>query len=229
MSLLPAYGNSDFSVANVQNHRELTLGRLVSSDGMQNLLNELSRIGCPGTANVLDDVYGVLNVSTGKARHGMSSNFHYDANTITLVVPLIMPEADQGSSAELVLFPNQRPFRRSVAIRLKNGRYNLWNMHSKWELGICSDSSRVMRICFGAIAHCMGHWRPQWVAFARRWRYIAEIRINTVGFSKHLGVCAPPRRGEPTSGADRPLAHGRLAAHSSGSDRPARSMCLGNY
>ena len=130
MSMLPAYGNSDFWVVNVQNHRESTLSCLASSDGMQNLLKQLSRIACPGTANASYDVYGVLNVSTGKARHGMSSKFHYDASTITLVVPLIMPEADQGSSAEFIFFPNQRPFRRSVAINildkipLKNGRYN---------------------------------------------------------------------------------------------------------
>lgn len=40
--------------------------------------------------------------------------FHYDATVVTMVMPIVIPDAGPGQSGELVLCPNNRPFRRSV-------------------------------------------------------------------------------------------------------------------
>jgi hypothetical protein len=40
--------------------------------------------------------------------------FHYDATVLTMVIPVVIPDAGAGRSGELVLVPNRRPYRRSV-------------------------------------------------------------------------------------------------------------------
>ena len=44
--------------------------------------------------------------------------FHYDASVVTMLVPIMIPDGDTGASGELVIFPNNRPFRRLVATNI---------------------------------------------------------------------------------------------------------------
>ncbi|MCG5434202.1 hypothetical protein LV457_18175 [Mycobacterium sp. MYCO198283] len=43
---------------------------------------------------------------------------HYDASIVTIVVPIIIPEGERGRHGELMLFPNQRPFRQSLTVHI---------------------------------------------------------------------------------------------------------------
>lgn len=44
--------------------------------------------------------------------------FHYDATVLTVVVPIVIPDAGPGLSGELVLYKNKRPYRRLVAVNV---------------------------------------------------------------------------------------------------------------
>lgn len=57
-----------------------------------------------------------LNILTGASSN--PGQFHYDANTVTMVVPLFIPTAGPDTSGDLAIFPNRRPFRRSVVANI---------------------------------------------------------------------------------------------------------------
>lgn len=116
--LLAANGGADFSVVDVQNRPELSVSRIVTDAELKSLVTELARIGCPDASGVQDDVYGVLNVATGRPRRRRSPRFHFDSNTVAAVIALIIPSHEAVPSGELALFANWRPFRRSVVTNI---------------------------------------------------------------------------------------------------------------
>ncbi|MEU0497340.1 hypothetical protein [Mycobacterium sp. NPDC006124] len=59
-----------------------------------------------------------LRLVMGPPRSTRSLWFHYDSTAVTLVVPIVIPRAAPGTSGELVLCPNRRPYRRSVAVNI---------------------------------------------------------------------------------------------------------------
>ncbi|MGV0795038.1 hypothetical protein [Mycolicibacterium sp. XJ1819] len=116
--LSDANNGADFSVVDVQNKPELSLSQIVTDPVLHGLVTQLARIGCPNARGAQDDAYGVLNVSFGRARRPMASRFHYDSNTVAVVIPLIAPDGGSVPSGELALFANHRPFRRSVTVNI---------------------------------------------------------------------------------------------------------------
>ena len=59
-----------------------------------------------------------LRLVMGPPRSPRSLWFHYDSTAVTLVVPIVIPRATSGTSGELILCPNRRPFRRFVAVNI---------------------------------------------------------------------------------------------------------------
>jgi hypothetical protein len=59
-----------------------------------------------------------LNILTGSLRGRSRTRFHYDACTITMVVPVFVPGAAADMSDALVIFPNRRPFHSSVVVNI---------------------------------------------------------------------------------------------------------------
>jgi hypothetical protein len=59
-----------------------------------------------------------LRVVAGSVGGTDAFSFHYDAEAVTLVVPIILPDSPRGRAGELVGQFNKRPFRRSVLANL---------------------------------------------------------------------------------------------------------------
>lgn len=83
------------------------------------LLRGLAHARCPHGTTVDDTMFTALNILWGAPHEDSAPWFHYDASTITMVVPLLMvPGPRSESSGELVVFANQRPFRRFTAVNI---------------------------------------------------------------------------------------------------------------
>lgn len=61
----------------------------------------------------------VLRVIYGTHDQGASAfAFHYDASTITVLIPIIIPRGEPDQAGDFVCFPNLRPIRKSVLVNL---------------------------------------------------------------------------------------------------------------
>ncbi len=63
-------------------------------------------------------IRATLNIYAGPVRENDPFCFHYDASIVTAIVPLIIPDNGPGNSGEFVIYPNKRPFRRTVAANI---------------------------------------------------------------------------------------------------------------
>lgn len=117
-SLLSRHGNADFSLVDVGADSDLAVSRLVNDSELKGLLSDLAVAACPRPADTLEAPLGVLRVMVGSEGKGNSYHCHYDAHAVTMIVPLVIPDGAVGKCGELVVFPNRRPFRRSVAVNM---------------------------------------------------------------------------------------------------------------
>jgi hypothetical protein len=59
-----------------------------------------------------------LRVVTGPGDDDAPLWFHFDASVITIVFPIEIPDGTPGASGELTMYPNRRPYRRSVVTNI---------------------------------------------------------------------------------------------------------------
>ena len=78
------------------------------------LMKGLADYSSPGTNGGDNDLYTVLRVVGGGSEEIVVPLFHYDSSTITVLVPIYIPEGEQGHCGDLVVFPNKRQHRRFV-------------------------------------------------------------------------------------------------------------------
>ena len=64
------------------------------------------------------DSLSVLRVVTGKNSEGQSLKFHYDAYSLTALIPIVIPEGPSKKSGHLVTFKNLRKFRTSFIVNI---------------------------------------------------------------------------------------------------------------
>jgi hypothetical protein len=91
---------------------------LVSDRVVRAIFENLAVARCPRGVGQNDEIYSVLRVLAGPEREATSFKFHYDAAVVTMLVPLFIPTEGAGRSGDLILFPNRRPFRRSVTLNI---------------------------------------------------------------------------------------------------------------
>lgn len=133
--MLSRYGSADFSVVDVGADSELSASHLVNDSDVNGLLRDLAQAACPGPADPRERPHSVLRVMVGSNGKG-NYHCHYDAHAVTMIIPLIIPRGEVGKSGELVLFPNRRPVRGSVAVNvlekvLAQNPYSNWKMMTK--------------------------------------------------------------------------------------------------
>lgn len=63
-------------------------------------------------------MYNVLRIIAGDDHQSHSMMFHYDATTVTALMPIFIPDGPPEESGALVAIPNHRRFRRSVVVNL---------------------------------------------------------------------------------------------------------------
>lgn len=82
------------------------------------LLQGLARARRRRRARSAETIRTALNIVAHSSPSDAPPRFHYDASTVAMVVPVVIPAAAPGNSGELVAFANQRPFRRFVAVNI---------------------------------------------------------------------------------------------------------------
>jgi hypothetical protein len=110
---------SIFSIVGVGDN-DGTFAALVHDPSVQRLLRELVDIAWPSRkGDSEENFYSVLNVTRGSSSPGAGFHLHYDAHVVALLIPLFMPTyAGLGTSGELAVLSNRRPFRRSAIVDL---------------------------------------------------------------------------------------------------------------
>ena len=61
--------------------------------------------------------------------------FHYDATVLTMVIPVVIPDAGPGRSGELAIIPNRRPYRRSVTTNVIEKFVVQSDVYRRWFAG----------------------------------------------------------------------------------------------
>ena len=117
-SRLAEYGEHDLCIIRPSSETDTPAHRLVNDPTVRAILENLAVARCPRGVAENDEIYSVLRVLAGPEREATSFKFHYDAAVVTMLVPLFIPTEGAGRSGELVLFPNRRPFRRSVMLNI---------------------------------------------------------------------------------------------------------------
>lgn len=91
---------------------------LADDQSVRDLLTGLAAARPRLTTDPHTAIDSALNIFAGPTQDRWTPSLHYDAHTVTMVVPLFMPDPDEGSTGQLVVFPNQRPFRTSVLVNI---------------------------------------------------------------------------------------------------------------
>jgi hypothetical protein len=117
-SHLSGCGERDITIYRPGDKSEAPAHQLVADPALQAFFAGLTTLRCPNGMPERDDIHSVLRILAGPVRGGIPYWFHYDASVVTMVVPVIIPEAGPGQSGELILFPNRRPFRTSVLMNI---------------------------------------------------------------------------------------------------------------
>jgi len=85
---------------------------LASNPDLCALLHAVTAAAHPTADTSKSGIECALRVISGADPADRPLWFHYDASVVTVVLPIVIPEAAPGQSGELVIYPNRRPFRR---------------------------------------------------------------------------------------------------------------------
>lgn len=108
--LLETHGQRFFVIVRPADVQNSLASEIAHHPLMQSLLRKVVEIGCPQGIVEGDDVYNTLRVVAGPDGCKGSREFHYDADVVTALVPIFIPDDDRASG-ELVVFPNKRGYR----------------------------------------------------------------------------------------------------------------------
>lgn len=81
---------------------------------LRDLLEAVVRETAPGADTADRGIECALRVINGHDPQERPLWFHYDASVVTMVVPIVIPDAEPGQCGELALCPNRRPHRSWV-------------------------------------------------------------------------------------------------------------------
>ena len=110
-ALVRTHGKKFFVIIRPADERPSVASEVAHHPLIRGLLRELTEIACPRGIVEWEDVYNTLRVVAGSNGQKGSCEFHYDASVITALVPISIPEAQDGRSGELVISPNRRGYR----------------------------------------------------------------------------------------------------------------------
>jgi hypothetical protein len=110
-SLLAKHGERFFVIVSPADQENSVASELAYHPLMQSLLRGLTEFGHSEGVVEWENVYNTLRVVAGADGQKGSREFHYDASVITALVPIFIPDADEGPSGELAIFPNKRGYR----------------------------------------------------------------------------------------------------------------------
>ena len=114
--LLELKGKRQFSVIDVMSLENFSFKTLSQNDELTSFLIAVSKAALKKQISNSDSL-NILRVISGKNKANQSFKFHYDAYSLTALIPIIIPDGPIEKSGHLIIFPNLRKFRFSF---LKN-------------------------------------------------------------------------------------------------------------
>ena len=116
-NLLELKGKRYFSLINPILDNDLVFKVLGENAGLNSFLIRVSENALKRKVAIKDSL-SVLRVVTGKNSEGQSLKFHYDAYSLTALIPIVIPEGPTKKAGHLVTFKNLRKFRTSFIINI---------------------------------------------------------------------------------------------------------------
>jgi hypothetical protein len=108
------HGERDHFIQSPEDEEQSAAAAFINSPTVLSMLTDIVRARFPQGPADLELTGSALRVIAGPRGEGDAFWFHYDASVVTLVVPIILPDAEPGNSGELAGLFNRRPFRRFV-------------------------------------------------------------------------------------------------------------------
>jgi hypothetical protein len=106
-------GRKFLFLVNPYKYKDSVFKALASSNNFTQFLLQLSNLGTK-TDNSDFELLNVLRVVPGDKSTGQALNFHYDAEIVTALVPIDIPEGPPEKAGHLVAIPNLRKVRKYV-------------------------------------------------------------------------------------------------------------------
>jgi len=94
------------------------LRELTADAGLRDLAESVAQLAYPGGDPGDREFDCAVRIIDGPDPRNRPLWLHYDASVLTVVLPIVVPDAAPGQSGELVLCPNHRGYRRSVLTNL---------------------------------------------------------------------------------------------------------------
>jgi hypothetical protein len=116
--MLSRHGDRDHFIRSPHGDEHNAEEAFINSPMVEDFLKDLVRTRFPDGTAAEELTGSALRVIAGPRGKGDAWWFHYDASIVTMVVPIVMPDAGRGISGELVGFFNKRPFRRFVLMNI---------------------------------------------------------------------------------------------------------------
>lgn len=117
-SYVEKYGTRYFSVHGIA-LKSQSFGQIVQNEEFDRFLRTVSACGLGRDVGEEIAIHSVLRVIAGEDGNKQQAyNFHYDASVITALMPIYIPENEEGGEGDLLLIPNLRPFRKSILMNL---------------------------------------------------------------------------------------------------------------
>ena len=100
-NLLELKGKRYFSLINPISDKDLVFKALGENAGLNSFLIRVSESALKRKVTITDSL-SVLRVVTGKNSEGQSLKFHYDAYSLTALIPIVIPEGPTKKAGHLV-------------------------------------------------------------------------------------------------------------------------------
>jgi hypothetical protein len=110
---LAGHGSGEHSLVDPEHWQCSTIAELALDERVESFLHSLTFIAeteKPGFAGYRQRVLRILD---GSAVDSPPFDWHYDANAVTMLIPIVIP--DDGSG-QVAMFPDHRPHRRSATL-----------------------------------------------------------------------------------------------------------------
>jgi len=144
-SRIAELGTTDFCITNSGREPDSPAHRIVSDPTVRSMLETLALSRCDWGVCPDEEIFSVLRVLAGPRRTTPYHAYHYDAAVITMLVPLLIPDAGPGKSGELVVLPNRRPFRRSAVIHIAEKMLaQNWLYRNRIKRRVCASPDKYL-------------------------------------------------------------------------------------
>ncbi|MBP1822502.1 hypothetical protein [Mycobacterium sp. OAE908] len=140
------HGVHDQFIRSPQGEEHSAAEAFINSSSVLSLLTDIVRTRFPEGPAELELTGSALRVIAGPRGEGDAYWFHYDASVVTMVVPIFLPNAEQGNSGELVGLFNKRPFRRFVLANIIDKAVGQSQFYRRHILRRLDDSDYLHRV-----------------------------------------------------------------------------------